>query len=328
MKLHTILKEDGVNKLDMLAHQAQAAFDDGEVLNCRSLLTRYEAARAAGEIPGIPGLDDMIEEIKADLIKLNDVQDDNIDDGVFVGLDARALDDLDSSNDMIQYGRRNNIKPYSDEYVDPDSLYDFGAITIVYSENGKLFAQEFPTTHTDVVELSSVTDKLFAGTRYEGQSRDSWDHSNYYMNAQRCALMGRVNNKGTKLSFWNTDASLVDALLAPCIAEMLSRRMIGPDTKVMAPTLESPVLAADIRSVRIRELSPEEQERIELQQQLHLAVGARKDAIRKKLGMKKPTSKKHPMAVALQNAGHATPGQKWWAGTSEDLGRKLSRILQ
>lgn len=327
MKLNSMLLESSKNNhLEAFAQEAQDAYDNGNYELCGALIARYEAGRAAGEEPGQPATDGWMEELKNDLEA--ELSPSSSSGGSSSG-DYSDYDDYDDDDGYSGYDNRaENLEADSDDYIDPDSFYHRGSRTVIYAENGELVVELYPTTHTDLVSSRAVRRKLFAGTEYEDEAANGdWGHQRSYLNAQQYCLLGRIDPPAQAVSFWNMDADQVERLLAPCVARLMEGGHITPDTLVMAPPLDRSVPAGEVESAQTQEVSPEAQERLRLQQRLHLAVGAEKEAIRRKLGIAAVPGKPHPMATAMRQAGRLSPGQKWWAGTSEDFQRRLSRVL-
>lgn len=138
-------------------------------------------------------------------------------------------------------------------------------------------------------------------------------------------LVGRLGKEGTLVSFWNTELSAYTHLLRKCLDELIAAQQIYPIAYISTP-IHGTIPIDLIETTQTHEMTPEEQEHLELAKQMHLMRGDQKKDAMKKLGVG-GGGKPHPMQSAMDDAGLRVPGQKWWAPTSEDFDRKLSMAL-
>ncbi len=125
------------------------------------------------------------------------------------------------------------------------------------------------------------------------------------------------------ISFWNRDKAVYDAHLKACVSALVK----GEVATVRPITLEDYV-SFPIQTITVDEvlngastatqLTPEQQRKVELQQQLHLMRGDEKKRAMAELGV--GGTAPHPMQTAMRQTGLIGPGQKWWAPHSESFG--------
>lgn len=128
------------------------------------------------------------------------------------------------------------------------------------------------------------------------------------------------------VSFWNTKKTDYDNSLEGCLQKLREHNLINDETLISTPIHQTiPITAID--QVETQEIDPEMAEKVKLWQQLHLMrPEAKKEAMRK-LGLGGEQMIKNPWQQGLEQTGHASPGNKWWAPTSEAC-EKLDALLE
>lgn len=198
------------------------------------------------------------------------------------------------------------------DYINPDHFYKRGAETVfIYTDDGNIY-HDNGRSHN---ELITSNDELYYRYEFDGGSIQATD------------LFGRVNQDRTIASFWNSKEKVYKKSLRPCIDKLISNNMLSPDGAISTP-IHGTFYIKDFDDVMPRELTPEQKETLELQRQLHMMPAAQKKIAMQKLGLlpNNVTTKANRWQQAGQKAGVLTPGQKWWAPTSESRKHKLSSI--
>ncbi len=141
-------------------------------------------------------------------------------------------------------------------------------------------------------------------------------------------LLGRIDKDKSLVSFWNRNEEILQKLLKPCLARLIKDGKLKPDAYVSTP-IHGTIHISELENTKVKELSPEEIERIELYQQLHLMKPAEKKATMIRLGLLDPEQGviKRPWQREAEQVGMVQPGQKWWAPTSEDNIEAIAKTI-
>lgn len=125
----------------------------------------------------------------------------------------------------------------------------------------------------------------------------------------RPVLVGRVSPNKQYVAFWK-----YNDLMAPCLKALFHEGFITLDT-IFANGRQHMPVRTFLRGGRFAP-SPEDDERREMMQQLHLMGPQQKKAAMKKLNLI-GGGHKQPWQKAAEQNKVVSPGQKWWATTSE-----------
>ncbi len=207
----------------------------------------------------------------------------------------------------------------TDEYPDPDVGYsqDNNAIPFIYSklpEYGGLACGDEGSTHADVIVALDID-----------YGRDLFRYQRQFEKGDQ-ALFGRVatidyQDEATHVvTFWNVSIEAYKQLLVDCLSALSDKGLINTDTMVATPFFVEQFGAAVSffanNQDQSQELSPEQLARLDMQRELHLMRPEAKKLAAQKLGLNL-ASKKSDHQTQAELAGMVTPGQKWWAPTSE-----------
>ena len=310
MKLRAILRESGENELDQLASMAKTYCDNHSYIACQKVIDTYWQRRQAGEEPGSLNTDGAMTMLKKDLDWFESLK---AAGPVPQGYSPEHAGDY-SSEYSDEYSESEESKESgsgsgSDNYTNPDEFYRSRSTTFIYGGTPpKLFARAFPKTHTELVREPDIEQYLVG----DDHNPRAWPQPTEREDFLHLGLMGRVSSGGDAVSVWNTDQTLVEQFMLPAAMELIKDGYLKKDAIAYAPCYDKPVQVNNIHNATVHVMSPESIEKVDLQRRMHMAVGAEKEAIRKKLGMVKPPMKANP-----------TPGRKWWATTSESLRQKM-----
>lgn len=243
-------------------------------------------------------------------------------------------DDWDDLGDLDDYdSSRHDDQMDHNEYVDPDTFYmTKGATAFIYI-NGEIYYGDRKAMHWEMIEDIDSLDRLYrSAVKMYGLTSNNAHPRDVIMMIG--GLLGRVGygrsgtpHEETKFcSFWNTDGRQYDGNLKPCLERLLGDEIIDSSTIVSIPNLGSVPLSEALNLGGVRDLSDEEMEKMELYKRLHLMRGEEKQAAMRKLGLG-GKQKQHPMQQALQSQKLASPGQRWWAMSSEDVVLNVSELI-
>jgi hypothetical protein len=213
----------------------------------------------------------------------------------------------------------------SDQYHNPDKIaFDYN------NELGTGYADPFPNAVAFIYGKSGMhyadpgaIHSTIAGNHPDGDAEYPGNFMSPIMDKN---LVGRVSNDRQLVSFWNNDEAVYDEFFTKCMNQLLADQTVQPNYFVSTP-LHGTLAAADLQGEErpeAKEMSPEERERYELYQKLHLMPPEEKKAAMNKLGLKVGyTKNKWQQEAEAQEV--LRPGQKYWAMTSEGTIREWAR---
>jgi hypothetical protein len=185
-------------------------------------------------------------------------------------------DDYDDDDDDDRYYDKNE-----DEYEnDPDTWYEEGSITVVYTQNGKLYTDEWPTTHENM-----INDDPALSTEMGITEPEDWVSRK---DAVAIALLGRISDDRKHIAFWNYDEGQYNDLLAGALKPLYDQLLIGPDTIVHSPIAGDQTVRDILTNTGNRVVHQAPENYMELLKKLHLMPGPEKNAALRKLGAIKP----------------------------------------
>lgn len=200
--------------------------------------------------------------------------------------------------------------------IDPDAFHGSrNAVSFIYTKDRELlWSDDSYDTHQDLVlhyashfgiDTSLDIDTITDASEYV---RD---------NLEEHSLTGRVSPDLEFVAFWNTPQQLY-GLLEACISELLSENLIDPDTNIVLGGSDQTIKASNTRNLDHHDtrIDPEKERELQLRKNLHLMKPRAKKAAMKKLGLI-GGGHKSKWQSAAEKAELVTPGQKWWAPTSE-----------
>jgi hypothetical protein len=202
----------------------------------------------------------------------------------------------------------------NEEYINPDILWqtDDEAIAFIFQAGRPIMYGQPGATHEDIISR-----ELNVGDEWDNEDEDAWravgdlreEWEQYY-------LYGRIGWMYDQhiVTIWQNDESLLDHNLGPCIQQLLSDKMVVKTTLITTPrgntTIEQ--FLEDPRKTEANEVSDED---LELLKQLHLMPPEQKKTALMQMGA--TGGHKHPWQQATEQSKLISPGQKWWAATSE-----------
>lgn len=239
---------------------------------------------------------------------------------------------------------RHGTQPYTEvdfEY-DPDMwTQQPQAVAFIYNPDGVLHYDAGKTVHKNLIaqhaEYYGMADRDFdscseiVNLGIDAQSDGQQKVANHYFAiakkidefrfgaAQESTLLGRISapKDGQKIfAFWNDYD--VPELVVPCIKTLLREELIG-FTDLYAQLDKLMTVRDYLRGGRF-EPDEEAEQRKAMRQELHLMSPANKKAAMKELGLV-GGGHKQPWQKAAEKQQLVSPGQKWWASTSEGRDR-------
>ncbi len=208
-------------------------------------------------------------------------------------------------------------------FKDPDDLYRsrHPYITFIYDRVKGLFFMD-NGTHGTLRERYKVG-RVIDGRDQVIENTDTI--YGRYIKAEAWNGPGLWNGPGF-VSIWNADEETVRELMPLCIKAMMDKLKLPAGTIIQTPIANKMTAKEFLDEYETKELSPEEKERLELANRMHLARGDEKKAIMKKLGV--GGGKEHEWSQSLQNKGLLAPGHSIYNMHSEGFKRRLAAVLE
>ncbi len=220
--------------------------------------------------------------------------------------------------------------------VNPDTLWahDNRAVGFIYNRDGTVHS-ETGRTHEKIilrnldyyVDLVGDIDVGYGSSARKLTSVEDHEKAEWLrMLVAPIAVLGRVGNAfesladaqlrrnpATFVAFWINDEDLHNKLLRPCLESLLDKRIITGNERVADYAAEGETVNEFLGNRAVG--TKYDLERMQLMQQLHLMKPDQKKAAMMKLGLgaKKENSWQH----RAEDLGIVSPGQKFWAPTSE-----------
>lgn len=211
-------------------------------------------------------------------------------------------------------------KWFTDFTADPDYFFmEPDAVPFIYNADGTLHIGEYNETHR---ELIAQNDDGYYQPTYGAEmgSPLSIDTLRKDLLPNR-ALLGRISGKYGNdqryVTFWNAYKPVGRKLLPECLKALLQADLISLDNDIVVSGDKHMYVMDYLRGGRFYD-SPEENERKQKMQELHLMQPDAKKAAMKDLGLD-AASRKQPWQKAAEQNKLVRPGQKWWAMQSESL---------
>jgi len=198
-------------------------------------------------------------------------------------------------------------------------------VPFVYTSDGQLYWADDPKlAHGDLMSMVPELRERYGGGTQRSTAFGMGD------------LLGRAGDcqDGHRVvSFWNR--SKHDYVHLPdCLRRLLADGVLDTNAFVSTPvpTIEDEGRTkvytfplSHVQGLRLGEMDDQDRQRAELYQQLHLMRGDAKKQAMQHLGL--GAQGKRPWQRAAEQTGMISPGQKWWAPTSEGLVRKLDALF-
>lgn len=213
---------------------------------------------------------------------------------------------------------------YNIRYISPDDIYDNGYrnLSFIYLDNGEMLYGSSDDTHSNIIyKYKDLIQELYPSIEpisIHGTYK-TWQTLNSLTLLGRVGIFdGSIDGDIPVVAFWANNKRLYDGLLKNCLNQLHTDNIIDYNTYVSTP-LTGTVPQNEIYN-HYKKLTPEEQEKLELAKNLHLMRPNEKKAAMLKLGLNTSGSK-HKYQKAAEDNKLISPGQKWWATTSEEVQR-------
>ena len=242
----------------------------------------------------------------------------------------------------------------------PDDLHGHGSVSFIYTENGNLWVAHYDDPHFRQYNYGYIENRGVTHTMMLADPNISQDIFGHPLNTRELgkkiwemraqvdskAIIGRISADRTTISLWNNSSqypSLISRLLAPSLQALVDQGYASQETEVWLPsnhnawkypygTIGEIISTKNAEPTRTQPQADQPdngEDKIALARRMHLARGAEKQAIMKKLGVGYSSNKEHPWTSSLKKAGLLKPGQKFWAPHSESrFERRLNTILE
>jgi hypothetical protein len=212
------------------------------------------------------------------------------------------------------------LKIILNEFIgpNPDTFYgQRGAITFVYANDQGLIYDSGSRTHYELIFDNMENFGL------NGDSYTSLDNAVAAVEKFRDTqledtfLTGRIGeiNNNIYIAFWNRNIQLIQNEIKDCIEELINMQAIDSSTILSFPTAELTTVKNVLENKPIVPLFQNTSDVDEIRK-LHLMQPQLKRAAMKRLGLASGGAKSKWQDQAEQ-VKLVSPGQKWWAPTSE-----------
>lgn len=215
-------------------------------------------------------------------------------------------------------------------YVNPDTIWKPGSTTFIYTGDVKGLKSIYYGGEDNHDELMQNNEELYDYCYELTVGKTGVKTSTRNMAMRVGFLVGRSIPTSpyrfkTTVSFWDSKRDDFDKLLVPCLDRLEKDNVVGSDYLVSTPyigTVEVSELRNETPTVPAKkELSPEEQEELELQKNLHTMNAQAKSSAMKKLGLGKGFgSGKKTFWSRARDLGMIPPGITARNLTSENKG--------
>jgi hypothetical protein len=219
--------------------------------------------------------------------------------------------------------------------VDPDTLQENpDPRAIIYT--GKLYVDDQTRrTHRAFYNRSDQPEMAELRAQFEPLMADIQTKTgqNGWFRLYDRFLFGRIGNYHGRsvVSFWGCGADEKTCepikLIPSCVRELLRLKLIHNQTVVVYGNGQVAYAQTVVSGGDTGKSDPEAAKRIELMKRMHLATGAEKQAIMKKLGVGKSSAQPAGWTGFLQQKQLLAPGHQFWRMSSESCDRALECAL-
>lgn len=254
-------------------------------------------------------------------------------------------------------------------YINPDILFGlkmdypgegYAVFTFIYEPRLGLTHRSGETTHVDLLyqlnhelnnkvgsdptkadpndlELFKYVDKLYAGmTRHYNDfiqevlmGRAAFIDEPYLRPHEIPVDIPGIPKEGWLVSFWNDYSDIYAELLTPCMIALYDANLIQDPVAISTPVWGTkPYSTAETTKATHDPTPPINKQELQRQREVHLLRGDEKKREMEQQGLEFG-GKKNDWQAALEKRRIISPGQKWWAPTSESkFERDLNKILR